>query len=73
MNALAILVFGVFIVLTGYESGVTVTAEMQNTIFISITLVPALSCVLSAVPFFFYRLGGAVPAGANSAAATTGK
>jgi len=58
MNALAVLVFGVFIVLTGYESGVTITPEMQNTIFISITLVPAVSCVLSAVPFLFYRLGG---------------
>jgi len=73
MNALAILVFGVFIVLTGYESGVTVTVEMQNTIFISITLVPALSCVLSAVPFFLYRLGGTAPIREDSSAATTGK
>jgi len=31
---------------------------MQNTVFISITLVPALSCLVSAVPFLFYRLGG---------------
>ena len=34
------------------------TPEMQNTVFIAITLVPAISCLLSAIPFFFYRLGG---------------
>jgi sugar (glycoside-pentoside-hexuronide) transporter len=59
MTALAVLVFGVFVVLTGYENGVVVTPEMQNSIFVSITLVPAVSCVLSAVPFFFYRLAEA--------------
>jgi len=58
MNALAVLVFGVFVVVTGYENGVVVTTAMQNTIFLSITIVPAVSCVLSAVPFLFYRLGG---------------
>jgi MFS family permease len=58
MNALAVLVFGVFVVITGYENGVVVTSAMQNTIFVSITIVPAVSCVLSAVPFLFYRLGG---------------
>jgi hypothetical protein len=26
-------------------------------VFVGITLVPAVSCLLSAVPFFFYRLG----------------
>ena len=57
MNALAVLVFGIFVVITGYENGVVVTAEMQNTIFLSITIVPAVSCVLSAIPFLFYRLG----------------
>ena len=58
MNALAVLVFGIFIVLAGYENGVTITGDMQNTIFLSITVVPAVSCLLSAVPFLFYRLGG---------------
>ena len=58
MTALAVLVFGVFVVAAGYESGVEVTAEMQNLIFVSITIVPAISCLLSAVPFWFYRLGG---------------
>lgn len=56
MNALAVLVFGIFIVLAGYESGVAITPAMQGTIFASITLVPAISCLLSAVPFYFYRL-----------------
>ena len=55
--ALAVLVFGMFIVLAGYEAGVTVTPEMQWTVFASLTLVPAASCLASAIPFVFYRLG----------------
>jgi sugar (glycoside-pentoside-hexuronide) transporter len=58
MTALAGLVFGIFIVLADYQADVEVTPEMQNTIFIAITLVPAVSCLLSAIPFWFYRLGG---------------
>jgi GPH family glycoside/pentoside/hexuronide:cation symporter len=58
MSALAVLVFGLFVVAAGYEQGAVITPEMQNTVFISITLVPALSCLVSAVPFLFYRLGG---------------
>jgi len=58
MNAVAVLVFGVFIVIAGYESGVTITPAMQNTVFLSITIVPAISCLLSAIPFLFYRLAG---------------
>ena len=57
MNALAVLVFGVFVVIAGYQAGVTVTPQMQNTVFIAITLVPALSCLVSAVPFLFYKIG----------------
>jgi Na+/melibiose symporter-like transporter len=57
MAALAVLVFGMFIVLAGYEAGATVTPEMQWTVFASLTLVPAASCLLSAIPFAFYRLG----------------
>ena len=60
MNALAVLVFGVFIVAAGYENGVDITPTMQNTVFAAITLVPAASCLLSAIPFLFYRLGGPV-------------
>ena len=56
-NALAVLVFGVFVVIAGYDSSVMVTAAMQNTIYAAITLVPAASCLVSIVPFLFYRLG----------------
>ncbi|HET8927823.1 MAG TPA: MFS transporter [Microbacterium sp.] len=56
MNALAVLVFGVFIVIAGYEAGVTVTPELQWTVYASLALVPAVSCLVSAVPFLFYRL-----------------
>jgi len=57
MNAVAVLVFGLFVVAAGYESGVTVTPNMQDIVFASITIVPAISCVLSAIPFLFYKLG----------------
>jgi len=53
-----VLVAGAFVVLAGYHSGVHVTPAMTQTVFFSITIVPAISCVLSAIPFFFYRLGG---------------
>ncbi|GAA1957220.1 MFS transporter [Agromyces allii] len=55
MNALAVLVFGVFVVIAGYERGVEVTPEMQQTVFLALTIVPAVSCVLSAVPFMVGR------------------
>ncbi|CAN5124602.1 MFS transporter [soil metagenome] len=58
MNAVALLVFGVFVVIAGYQNGVAITPAMQATVFASITLVPAASCLLSIVPFLFYRLGG---------------
>jgi GPH family glycoside/pentoside/hexuronide:cation symporter len=58
MAGLATLAFGVFVNFANYSAGVHVTLGMQNTMFMSLTLVPALSCVLSAVAFYFYRLGG---------------
>jgi len=58
MSALAVLVFGLFVVAAGYQADAPVTPEMQNTVFLSITIVPAISCLVSAVPFLFYRLGG---------------
>ncbi len=58
MTAVAVLVFGLFVVLAGYHDGVTVTPAMQQTVWVSITVIPAVSCVLSAIPFLFYRLGG---------------
>ena len=62
MNAVAVLVFGMFIVLAGYQNGVTITADMQNTVFVAITIVPAVSCLVSAIPFLFYKLGSTAPA-----------
>lgn len=56
MSALATAVFGVVVVIAGYQKGVDITPEMQNTIWIGMTLIPAVSSLLSAVPFFFYRL-----------------
>jgi Na+/melibiose symporter-like transporter len=58
MAGLSVIVFGAFVALAHYQTGVKVTHDIQNVIFMSITLIPALSCVLSAIPFFFYRLGG---------------
>lgn len=56
MSALAVLAFGFFVVLSGYEDGVVITSGMQHTVFAAITIVPAISCLLSAVPFAFVRL-----------------
>lgn len=62
MTAVAVLVFGVFIVLAGYHDGVHVTPQTQQLVWFSITVVPAVSCLFSTIPFFFYRLGGTVRA-----------
>jgi GPH family glycoside/pentoside/hexuronide:cation symporter len=56
MGSMSVLVFGMFLAASGYEEGLAVTAPMTNMIFISITLIPAASCLISAVPFAFYRL-----------------
>lgn len=54
MSALSVLIFGVFVVIAGYREGVVVTPQMQDTVWIAITLVPAASCLLSSIPFFRY-------------------
>jgi sugar (glycoside-pentoside-hexuronide) transporter len=56
MSALAVLVFGLFVAAAGYQADAAVTPDIQNTVFAAITLVPAVSCLLSAVPFAFVRL-----------------
>lgn len=58
MNALAVLVFGSFVVLARYQDGVVITHTMQQIVWAAIALVPAVSCLVSVVPFAFYRLGG---------------
>jgi GPH family glycoside/pentoside/hexuronide:cation symporter len=56
MNALAVLVFGIFVVLARYQAGVVITHTMQQLVWAAITVVPAVSCLVSVVPFVFYRL-----------------
>jgi sugar (glycoside-pentoside-hexuronide) transporter len=56
MSALAVLVFGLVVAAAGYENGIEVTPDMQNTIWFGFTVVPAISCLLSAAVFWFYRL-----------------
>ncbi len=61
MSAFSVMAFGIVVVIAGYQKGVEVTAEMQNIVFIGITLVPAVSCLLSAIPFWRYRLTAGSP------------
>ena len=56
MGSLAVLVFGVMLASTGYESGIVVTQSIKHTVFLAITLIPAVSCFVSIVPFLFYRI-----------------
>jgi Na+/melibiose symporter-like transporter len=56
MGSLAVLVFGLMLAGAGYESGAVVTPEMQNKVFLSITIIPAGSCLISIVPFLFYKI-----------------
>lgn len=56
MGSLAVMVFGAAVVAAGYEEGVAVTAQMQNTVFFAITIIPAISCLLSVIPFALYKL-----------------
>jgi GPH family glycoside/pentoside/hexuronide:cation symporter len=56
MGSLAVLVFGLMLSFTGYQSGVVVTPQMQNTVFLSITIIPAISCLISIIPFLLYQL-----------------
>ena len=51
-----LMVFGLVVAASGYENGVEVTPVMQNTIWVGFTIVPAVSCLISAVVFGFYRL-----------------
>lgn len=56
MSALSVLLFGIFVVIAGYEGGGIGTPEEQNIVWLAITLVPAASCLISAIPFWRYRL-----------------
>ncbi|HWR19988.1 MAG TPA: glycoside-pentoside-hexuronide (GPH):cation symporter [Clostridia bacterium] len=56
MGSLAILVFGAALAIIGYEKDVAVTEGMKNAVFQTISLVPAVSCLISVIPFAFYSL-----------------
>lgn len=54
MIAAATGVFSLIIVAVGYESGVPITTHMKDTVFMSISLIPAVSSLVSCIPFLFY-------------------
>ena len=54
MTAAATGVFSLVIVAVGYESGAEITLRMKDTVFMSISLIPAVSSLVACVPFFFY-------------------
>jgi len=56
MGSLAVLAFGAALAWLGYEKGVEVTESMKDSVYMTITLVPALSCLASVVPFAFFKI-----------------
>jgi GPH family glycoside/pentoside/hexuronide:cation symporter len=56
MGSLAVLVFGAVLATVGYEKSAVVTESMKNWIYVSITLVPAVSCLVSVIPFMFFSI-----------------
>jgi sugar (glycoside-pentoside-hexuronide) transporter len=69
--AIATGAFALFVVLAGYHAGVHVTPSMANILLISITLLPAVSCLLCVIPLFFYRLGGPTTVSASTDASVS--
>lgn len=55
-SALATLVFGFAVARSGYESGSAVTGEMKDLIWLAVTVVPAVSGVLSVLPLIGYDI-----------------
>ncbi len=56
MGSLAVLVFGAALAYLGYEKGVEISERMKDSVYMTITLVPALSCLVSVVPFAFFQI-----------------
>jgi len=56
MGALATMAFGAVIVAIGYSSGIQVTTKIKTGVFFSITILPAISCIIGTIPLFFYPL-----------------
>lgn len=58
MSGLALLAFGAFLVAAGYHADVHVTDGMRQTVFTGLTLVPAVSALLSGFAFLWYPFPG---------------
>ena len=56
MGALSTLAFSALLIIFRYTKGVLITPEIQSGVFLSLTLIPAVSCLLSALPFISYPL-----------------
>jgi sugar (glycoside-pentoside-hexuronide) transporter len=56
MGTVGVLAFGAVVSVIGYQEGAAVTGRMLDSVFFSITVVPAVSCLLSVVPFALYKL-----------------
>lgn len=56
MGSLAVLLFGAVLASIGYEKTAAVTAHMKNAVYMTITLVPAASCLVSVIPFLFFSI-----------------
>ena len=56
MNALSTLAFMVIMLIVHYEQGTEITYTMRKGAYFAVTVIPAISCALGTIPFFFYPL-----------------
>lgn len=56
MGALATMAFGAVIVAIGYSSNLPITPKIKDGVFFSVTLLPAISCIIGTIPLIFYPL-----------------
>jgi Na+/melibiose symporter-like transporter len=56
MGAFATMAFGTVVAAIGYAKGQAITPAIQGGVWFAITIIPALSCALGTLPFFFYEL-----------------
>ncbi|MEJ5274088.1 MAG: MFS transporter, partial [Spirochaetota bacterium] len=56
MGALATMAFGAVIVAIGYSSNSPITPKIKDGVFFSVTLLPAISCIIGTIPLIFYPL-----------------
>lgn len=59
MNALSTLAFMLVMLVVHYEEGAAITSTIQKGAYFAITIVPAISCLIGVIPFFFYPLSEA--------------